>query len=376
METVNYQCPSCNGPLRFSSETDTLVCDYCGSSFNPEEIEAKYHDKQAKYDAKAEETNKERKLFKHTSTGDPIQDYLNRAPWSEQETEHLVSYLCSSCGAELLCEQETAVTGCPYCGNPTVIPGTLSGAVRPDFVIPFKVSKDQAISALSNYYRGKRLLPRSFKKRNHIEHIQGVYVPFWLYSGQTVGSGAYECRNIRTFRQGDYQVTEIDHYEATRDGKVEFFRVPVDGSSKMPDAHMDAIEPFDYNEMVPFSMGYLPGFLTDRYDEDVQDCGNRATLRMKNSFESLLRQSVNGYMEVSTLSTSVKDEFSEVNYALLPVWMLHTKWNGKDFLFAMNGQTGKLIGDLPISKGKLAAWFFGTLIPVTLIAFAAMLYMV
>lgn len=376
METVNYQCPSCNGPLRFSSETNQLVCDYCGSTFVPEQIEEQYRQKQDKSDAKADEKKADKGVFKHKSTGDPIQDFLNRAPWADQETENLVSYLCSSCGAELLCEHETAVTGCPYCGNPTVIPGSLSGAIRPDYVIPFKISKEAAINSLKSYYHGKRLLPNSFKKSNHLEHIQGVYVPFWLYSGETSGTGEFECRNIRTYRQGKYQVTEIDHYEATRSGKVEFSQVPVDGSSKMPDAHMDAIEPFDYSEMVPFSVGYLPGFLTDRYDQNVEECGSRATLRMRNSFESLLRQSVNGYMEVSTTRTSVKDDFSEVKYALMPVWMLHTKWKGRDFLFAMNGQTGKLIGDLPISKGKLFAWFVCTFILVTALAFAAMLYLV
>ena len=149
---------------------------------------------------------------------------------------------------------------------------------------------------------------------------------------------------------------------------MDFTRVPVDGSQKMPDAHMDSIEPYDYSEITPFSVAYLPGYLTDRFDMDVAACQPRATERMKSTAQSELRNTVTGYDSVSSGVCTVDEDLKEVSYALLPVWMLHTKWNDQDFLFAMNGQTGKLIGDLPIDNGKVASWFLRIFIPLVAVA--------
>ena len=133
----------------------------------------------------------------------------------------------------------------------------------------------------------------------------------------------------------------------------------MDGSSSMPDAHMDAIEPFDYSRMVPFSTAYLPGFAAERYDEDAQSCASRSAGRMTQSLADNLARTITGIQSIQE-NVGARDttvHYSEVGYALLPVWMLHTKWNGQDYLFAMNGQTGKLIGDLPIDGKKQAGIF-------------------
>jgi len=124
----------------------------------------------------------------------------------------------------------------------------------------------------------------------------------------------------------------------------------------MPDDYMDSIEPFDYDDLKPFSTAYLPGFLADKYDVPVEDSAVRADTRCEGSLVSALARSATGYDSCVPVSQDVKLHRGKVRYALLPVWTLHTKWNGKDYLFAMNGQTGKLVGDLPTSYGK----FWGT----------------
>ena len=147
-------------------------------------------------------------------------------------------------------------------------------------------------------------------------------------------------------------VTVTNHYDVRRAGTVRFERVPVDASSKMPDDHMDAIEPFDYKELKPFSTAYLPGFLADKYDVSVQDCADRADSRCETSAVELMEQDACGdYTSCTVESQNVTLHRGKVHYALMPVWLLSTKWNGKSFLFAMNGQTGKLVGDLPLDKG-------------------------
>ena len=194
-----------------------------------------------------------------------------------------------------------------------------------------------------------------------------MYVPFWLFDANASGSGQYEATTSSRHRNGDYVITTTRHYDVRRAGTTQFMGVPVDGSTKMPNGHMDAIEPYDYRAFQPFSTAYLPGYMADKYDEDADTCQARAHSRMQNSVSSELSASITGYNSVSTLSENIHIDYTAKHYALLPVWMLHTKWQGKDYLFAMNGQTGKLVGDLPVDKRKVAAWFAGISIPLMIL---------
>lgn len=352
-KVTNYQCPACTGPLHFDSATGKLVCDYCGSSYEVADIEAQYAAKQQKADTAAEADQKKAAERKASA---PV--------WDEMEAASLTSYTCTTCGAELVCDATTAATTCPYCGNPTVLGGKLSGKLKPEYILPFKLDKNTAIAQLTKYYKGKAFLPKAFKSQNHIAELQGVYVPFWLYDAEADARGSYEGLMTESHREGDYNVTTTQHYDVRREGSAVFTRVPVDGSSKMPNAHMDAIEPFDYSELKPFSTAYLPGFLADRYDEDADTCAERARTRMLNSTAQALHETNSQYSEVNTLHEDINLNKLKAHYALLPVWMLHTRWKDKDFLFAMNGQTGRLIGDLPVDKAKVAAWFAGISLPL------------
>ncbi len=130
---------------------------------------------------------------------------------------------------------------------------------------------------------------------------------------------------------------------------------------------MDSIEPYDYSELVPFSTAYLPGFLADKYDVSVDDSRKRADLRCENSLHAALRDTVQGYDSCVRVSDSSRLRRGKVHYALMPVWMLNTKWHGKDYLFAMNGQTGKMVGDLPMSWGKFWGMFAAISVPLGVI---------
>ena len=307
-------------------------------------------------------------------TGDPIKDYIAQSKWSSADVENMRAYNCPSCGAQLMVDQVTAVTSCPYCGNNAVVPGQLADVLKPDYVIPFKLDRNAAISALRQYYGGKPLLPNDFTANNHIEEIQGIYVPFWLYSGTGEGNVRFEGRNIRTWSDSKNIYTETDHYDVHRVGSMKFARVPVDGSTKMPDAHMDAIEPYDYSELVPFSVAYLPGFLTDRYDLDVEQCDARARGRVETTCLDVIEGTAGNYMETNVTDSSTHINWTDITYALLPVWMLHTRWNGEDYLFAMNGQTGKFIGDLPVDNGKARKRFLMLFLPLMVIIAAIIFF--
>ena len=285
-------------------------------------------------------------------------------------------YCCPSCGAELLCDTTTAATSCPYCGNPSVLPGQFAGILKPDFVLPFKLSKEDAIKALKKHYLKKPLLPSTFSKANHLEEIKGVYVPFWMYDGEASGSAQFHATQVHTYTSGDYEITETSHYDVRRAGSIAFEKIPVDASSKMPDDYMDSIEPYDYAELKPFSTAYLPGFLADKYDVSVEDSRERADKRCTGSLVSALERTVSGYTTCNEMSRDIHLKRGKVHYALLPVWILNTRWEGKDFLFAMNGQTGKLVGNLPVSTKRVIGLFAAIAAPLIAIGVTALLLLV
>ena len=381
-QVTNYQCPACTGPLHYSAKSGKLECDYCGSSFDVADIEALYAHKEAEAAAakQAADAKADAAAAAETEAAQAAAQSGNVGGWDTSglssdwgaDADGLRVYSCPSCGAELICDETTAATSCPYCGNPTVVPGQFSGALRPDFILPFRLTKDDAVQALRAHYKGKPFLPKSFTSANHIEQIQGVYVPFWLFDGGAEGSASYRASNTSVYETGDYEVTETMHYDVFRAGSIAFEKIPVDASSKMPDDHMDSIEPFDYAQMQPFSTAYLPGYLADKYDVSVDDSRDRADARCRETLAQALRDTVTGYGTCVTDHTDIRLHRGKVHYALLPVRMLSTKWNGESFLFAMNGQTGKLVGDLPTDRGRY--WgTFGAIAGVVTVALTVIL---
>lgn len=358
-QVTNYQCPNCTGPLHFVGASGKLECDFCGTAYDVAQIEALYAQKNEKAAAAQQAAERNTAGTEWDTSG-------MSSDWGAEGAK-MKAYSCPSCGAELICDASTAATSCPYCGNPSVVPGQFAGALKPEFVIPFKLNKEDALKALKNHYKGKPFLPKSFTSENHMEEIKGVYVPFWLFDGEAAGDAHFAATRSRTNRIGDEEITQTDHFDVYRAGSIAFQKIPVDASTKMPDDHMDSIEPYKYNDLKPFSTAYLPGFLADRYDVTAEESSKRADERCEKTLEDALRKTVSGFETCVRVGGHIQLKRGKVHYALLPVWMLHTKWQGKDYLFAMNGQTGKLVGDLPMSWGKFWLTFAAIAVPLSII---------
>lgn len=350
-QVTNYKCPACTGPLHFVGESGMLECDYCSSKYSVEEIEKLY----------AEKNENAEQNFEKIKDSEWDMSELN-TNWQE---DNMKAYSCPSCGAELICDEHTAATRCPYCGNPTVIPGQFANELKPDYVIPFKLSKEDAIKQYKEFYSGKKLLPKAFVNENTISEIQGVYVPFWFFNGQAYVDATFDGTKSISHRDGEYRITETSHFDVIRKGTVSFTNIPVDASKKMSDEHMDAIEPYDYNELKPFSNAYLPGYLAEKHSVSAEESMPRAEERAKNTALSLIRADAIGYETLTTKYHNVQLERGKIYYALLPVYMLTTKFQGQNYLFAMNGQTGKFIGNLPVDNGKYWTYFLGIAAGVT-----------
>ena len=372
-QVTNYKCPACTGPLHFAGASGMLECEYCGSMYEVSDMEQLYaaKEKQAA-DAFSKETD-EKKSSSEGSVFDDINEH--NANWNDDSIEHnwgledgMRSYSCPSCGAELICDETTAATSCPYCGNPTIIPGQFSGELKPNYIIPFKLDKNAAKEALKRHYKGKILLPKTFSNDNHIEEVKGIYVPFWLFSAQAKANISYTATRTHVYRSGDYEVTRTDHYAVSRSGSASFDKIPTDASRKMPDDYMDSIEPFDYNELKEFSSAYMPGYLADKYDVSIDESKERADIRCENSIAELLRNDITGYNTVVERGRKIGLKRGEVKYALLPVWILNTRWNNTNYMFVVNGQTGKIVGDLPVDKKKLNLIRTGVFAGVTILS--------
>ncbi len=336
-----YKCPCCGGAIAFDSTLQKMKCPFCETEYEMETL--------AGYDAELQKEKADAMKW----------ESVPGAAWQEGETQGLRSYVCRSCGGEIVGEETTAATACPFCGNPVVMLGQLSGALKPDVVIPFKLDKKAAKESLVKHLGGKKLLPKIFKDKNHIDEIKGVYVPFWLFDTDVNASVRYRATRVRSWSDSRYTYTETQHFSVFRGGSLRFEGVPVDGSSKMPDDLMESLEPFDLRAAVDFQTAYLAGYLADKYDVDAAQSIERANVRVKRSTEDAFAATLSGYTTAKPESSSIQLHEGKARYALCPVWLLNTTWNGNKYVFAMNGQTGKFVGDLPLDKSAATMWTVG-----------------
>ena len=337
-----YKCPCCSGAITFDSSIQKLKCPFCDTEFDVEALRG--------YD---EDLREEGSDDLEWSTPQQTQ-------WTEDEENRLRTYVCTSCGGEIVTDDTTAATECPFCGNPVIMMNQLKGHLKPDYVIPFKLDKQAAIEGLKKHLKGKFLLPKIFKSENHLEEVKGIYVPFWLFNADADADIRYRATRTRMWSDTRYNYTQTSFYSIYRAGIISYDHVPVDGSTRMPDDLMESIEPYDFRDAVDFQTAYLSGYLADRYDVDAQTSINRANSRIKTSTEDAFRDTVQGYATVTPEASAVRLDGGQTKYAMYPVWILNTTYKGEKYVFAMNGQTGKFVGNLPTNWGKF--WGFAALL--------------
>ena len=342
METLlQYKCPCCGGAIEFNSGVQKMKCPFCDTEFEMETL------KELDEDLKKEVPDQ--------------MDWQTNADssWQNAEDEGLRSYICQSCGGEVIGDETLAATACPYCGNPIVMMAQLRGQLKPDYVIPFKLDKTAAKGGFRKHLLNKRFLPKVFKDETHIDEIKGIYVPFWIFDADAKAHMRYKGTTVRTWSDSRFIYTETSYFSVVRGGNLSFRHVPVDGSTKMPDDLMESLEPYNWKDAVEFQTAYLAGYLADKYDVTAEDSIVRANQRIRQSTEEAFAKTVHGYASIIPEGSNIKLNSGTTKYALLPVWLMNTTWKGSRYTFAMNGQTGKFVGNLPIDKGTYHKWLWG-----------------
>ena len=382
MSDVQLKCPSCGAPINFDVPSGKMKCSFCGASFTVEEVNQFNGISQANAELDAAHakqagttgatggagtaTTPETQISTTPAEGQP--GWVEPPPTylDEATGQQMAQFQCNSCGGEIIGSPDMVSARCPWCNNNFVATGQLTSTRVPDRMIPFAMTKEQALEAFKANMKGLKLIPREFKQVS-VDDIQGVYVPYWLYDATVAGEGNFSCENIRTWTDSEYEYTEHREYQVYRSANVAFLDVPVAGTTKVTDKLTESIEPFDYTKSVAFSPAYLTGFMTNKYDVDAQDANPRALERMKDSTEEVLRNSISGYDTVSTINTSIQPAFGELEYVFLPMWLMNVDFQGKNYNYAMNGQTGKFVGTFPVSERKYWTGLIGIAIPIAII---------
>lgn len=320
---LDHKCPNCDAVLKFNPHGNNWKCEYCRGEFNLEDLK--------------ENTKKqEEKIVKH-----------------DTNEEGMDVYTCNNCGASIVVDPNVSATSCVYCKNTTILKDKLHGEFNPDYVIPFKYTKDDALNAFKKLGKGKLFMPKQFNIKKNINEIYGIYIPFWLFDFSLDGQMSADCKRITSWRSGDYRYTKTDTYRATRGGNMSFSNIPVDGSKRFPNDIMNSIEPFDFNNLKQFNMSYLSGFLAEKYDLTGEEVISEASNRAKNSFVEEMKKDIRGYNIVIPTTNNINIDNNKKQYVLLPVWMINVKYKNKIHTLAMNGQTGKIVGNIPIDVSKV-----------------------
>ena len=322
----NTKCPACNASISYNPKLKKFKCEYCGEEFTLEDIK-KNADKKEKKEV-------------------------------VENNEDYVQFRCESCGAEVVTDSQTTATFCVYCGNTVVLKEKVEGVFKPDYIIPFSKTREDAVEAFKMVTKGKPLTPKSFNSEKNIEKIRGVYIPFFMYDFLVNGDLSMKGTRVSTWTIGRTHYTKTDIFHMTRKGSMAFDKVPSDASTRFDDDMMDSIEPFKYEELVPFEKAFLSGFLAERYDEKEELVLNKTGARAQKTTKDIMYADPKGYSTKSISKESFTVEAQNKYYALLPVWMVNVKYNGKPYLFAMNGQTGEFIGNLPTDIGKVILYSF------------------
>lgn len=263
------------------------------------------------------------------------------------DSEYMESkvYTCTACGAELMINNVETSTFCAYCGQPTIVFNRVSRCRRPRYIIPFSVTKDQALSIIRQNLSKGDYVPDEVKHFK-VEMLRGIYIPFWLFDIRM------RQRLLIRGQVGTGDDARTAHFY--RDGEAFFNRLTVDASVRFNDESSQRLEPYIVSSAVPFNEAYLSGFYADCGDDAMEKMDSTAVSRASNMLSYEIRKSV----RATEKTVEKKEEIHQVSdraYALLPAWFLVFKNDNQFYTLMVNGQTGKMIGAVPSDKKKVTA---------------------
>lgn len=316
----NYKCPGCGATLEYDPQSNTMHCAYCNCDYDPSEIGRKVLSK-----ASMKATDQEKKMARNQA-----RIKMNIA-------------VCNSCGAEMAMNEVEVSSFCPYCGNAAVVMDRVEERLAPDYVIPFKVTKEEAESLIRKKLRSGIFVPKEIKDFE-TERLRGIYIPFWLYD---IYYGAEQKWKYEE-KRGKY--TYVTRYALTLSDS-EYHRLTVDASQAFDDNSSRRLEPYDMTQLQRFDPVYLSGFYSDRFDVRTSETDKIANDRIEKMFTDEVKKQVPA--GATAEEERIVHEVINQDYAFLPVWFLTFRHEGWPYTILVNGQTKKVVGAVPVNKKKV-----------------------
>ena len=369
MALITYKCPNCGGTLTFHPELQKFQCEYCLSEFTEQEM-----DELSLVSTEQSDGSSDQDAGTRSDSANP--DFSDGAVLRKEgdsgKAEEMAFYICPSCGAQIIAGETTAATFCYYCHSPVVLEGRLSGEFRPDFVLPFVMDRKKAEEIFLNWIEKKKFVPKSFLAREQIEKMTGVYFPYLIYSCTVDGNIRAEGERQRTWTAGNIRYTEHRKYQLERGGELYVNHVARNALKRNNSTLVEGVLPFDMEKMVPFQPEYLSGFQAEKRDMDESLFTPEVEEEVKSYTVQNLMNSLEAYSPVRIKESKTVIHDAKWQYALLPVWVLtyRSRDKGTVYYFAMNGQTGKVCGRLPVDKRRLGMLFLAVFLPVFLFLLA------
>lgn len=305
-----FKCKNCGGNTIYSPERHSMFCPYCDSEKSEE-----------REDGVAQEMS-----------------------------------VCPNCGGEVPVEEHTSATQCPYCDSYLILNQRIEGQYAPKMIVPFQLGKETCKKSIREKFKRNIFAPTDFLSEVRLDTMKGVYVPYWFYDYDTHCTFKGEGIKIRKWTSGNTEYTETSYFDVVRDMDINFNRIPADASVDMPDEVMDLMEPYHYDQLIDFSPEYMSGFYAEKYNMSDEDLEDRAKKKMNDDATSLMKESYAGYSSVRTIANDVTVRSRKTMYGLLPVWRYKYTYRNKEYPFYVNGQTGKIVGNVPVSKKKVLAY--------------------
>lgn len=324
-----YECPNCKGNLVFDIVSQDLHCSACDTHMD---------------------------VYAFSKEED-----------AEESREYEVTvFTCPQCAGEIYSEDNTAAAFCTFCGGSTILDSRLTKEKRPQYILPFRKTKSDCKEAYLKRLKWAVFAPNNLKDPKHIDSFRGIYVPYWIYDMKLEGKLVLPGKTER--RKGDYIYTK--HYDVKGDVDCRYEGISFDASSSFADDISRRIAPYKVAEMKPFTPSYLSGFYADVSDVDDAIYRGKAEDYAKNQAIQFIRKDkdlkkYSCFDNIATVKNHMDMRSETATAVMFPVWFMSYRKDGRVAYATVNGQTGKVVADLPVDLGKYA---IGSLV-LTLILF-------
>ncbi|NBC18610.1 MAG: hypothetical protein GVY18_15005 [Bacteroidetes bacterium] len=354
MEPRQFPCSSCGATLHFAPGKDALECPYCGAQNDVPEVDV----------AVAERATQEL----------DYEAYVAQLA-GQEETVEVQVVKCSNCGAETTFDEKVMADECAFCGTALVNPPSAETIIKPRALLPFKVTDREAHDLFRDWINGLWFAPNDLKKRSkRDEKLAGMYLPHWTYDTDTTtpwrgkrGEHYYENETYTVDGETRTRRVRKTRWYSERGTLEHFFDdVVIPASNSLPRSYTQKLEPWDLDNLEPYTEAYLSGFRSERYSVGLEQGWSYAQDLIDAEIDQRIRRQIGGDEQRITWKNTRYDDIT-FKHILLPVWISAYRYNDEVYRFLVNARTGEVQGERPWSWVKITLAVLAALIVMGLV---------